>query len=77
MKIKLWMHVEDLCDGSPGVNFFSSEEKANDYADKCDQRFCDDVMSVELEFDRKGKLVGPKDGFRINPTHDEDEEDFE
>ena len=61
-KVKIWVFIEDLGDGSAALRVFGSEEKANSYADHVDskhysQRFCDDIDDLSLEFDENGKLI--------------------
>lgn len=55
-------------DGSASALFFKSEKGAEKYAEKDDERFCDDIYSKELEFDENGVLLNPS-------IVDEDEED--
>lgn len=71
MKVKLGVWIRDMGDGSMHPVFFKSAKDAEKYADRyeeeCDwaERLCDDVISVELEFDKNGKLLNPydKNGF--------------
>lgn len=51
MKIKFWTYIENLYDGSCAIRFFNSEEEAEAYAEKDDERFCDDINVKELEID--------------------------
>ncbi len=59
MKITLHMWVEDAGDGSPYVQFFRTREEAEAEAEKCDQRYCDDVISHTIEIDSKGNIIKP------------------
>ena len=63
MKITLGVFVQDNGDGSASAFFFNTEAEANEYADKAfdiyEQRLCDDVDSVSLEFDDDGTLLNP------------------
>lgn len=57
MKCKVFLYIENLGDGSCGVRFFRSKKQAEEYAEKDEERFCDDIYSKELEFDESGKLL--------------------
>ncbi len=58
-KVKVWLYIENLGDGSCGVRFFNSEADAEAYAEPDDERYCDDIYPKELEFDEDGKLLNP------------------
>lgn len=68
MKVKFWLYMSSNGDGSVSALFFKSEKDAEKYAEKDDERFCDDIYSKELEFDENGVLLNPS-------IIDEDEED--
>lgn len=51
MKIKLWLYIMNLGDGSCAVKFFSSKENAENFASKDDERFCDDIYYKEIDID--------------------------
>lgn len=71
MKIKFWVYMKNMSDGSAVAHFFSSEKAAEKYASYDDERFCDDIYQDTIEVDAKGKLVGP------NPVHYKEEEENE
>ena len=67
IKVKVWVHIHNLGDGSAAAMFFSSEAAAEKYASHDDERYCDDVYEKELEFDLNGNLVSP------DPVHWKDQ----
>lgn len=60
MKVKLWYFIKNCGDGSCVPKFFKSKKAAENYAEFFDERFCEDVDSVTLEFDDDGNLVTPE-----------------
>lgn len=63
MKVKFWVHIHNMGDGSAVAKFFNSKEAAEAFAEGDDERFCEDVEPKELEFDEQGNLLTP------NPKH--------
>lgn len=59
MKVQFWCYMENMGDGSVAARFFNSEEEAEGYAEDHDERMCDDIELVTLEFDKNGKLLNP------------------
>ena len=59
MKTKVAVYIQNCGDGSCRVKFFNSEEDAEAYAEPDNERNCEDVYTVELEFDSDGKLLNP------------------
>jgi len=49
MKVKLWIYIENLGDGSAAARFFSSNENAEEYASHDTERFCDDIYPVSFK----------------------------
>lgn len=59
-KLNAWLYIQNAGDGSCYVRFFNSEEDAEAYAENDDERYCDDIAQVSLEFDpQTGKLLNP------------------
>ena len=57
MKVEVFIYMKNLGDGSCCVRFFNSKSHAEQYAEKDDERFCDDIYSKTLEFDDNGKFI--------------------
>jgi hypothetical protein len=69
MKVKFWVYMENLGDGSAAARIFSSKKAAEKYADHDDERYCDDIYQEEIEVDDKGKLTTP------DPIHWKEEDE--
>lgn len=59
MKTKVAVYIQNCGDGSSAVRFFNSEDDAESYASDDGERHCEDIYTVELEFDSKGELLNP------------------
>lgn len=57
MKVKFTIFIENQGDGSVRARFFRTETEAEQFAQEDDERFCEDIQVVELEFDERGLLV--------------------
>ncbi|TSC83268.1 MAG: hypothetical protein G01um101419_98 [Parcubacteria group bacterium Gr01-1014_19] len=57
-KVKFAVWTQNNGDGSAGPRFFATEELAEEVAEKDDERFCDDICTMELKIDlTTGKIV--------------------
>ena len=57
MKVNVYYYISNCGDGSCAVHFFNSEQDAEDYASQDGERFCEDIKSKTLEFDKDGRLL--------------------
>jgi hypothetical protein len=57
MIIKLAVYIRNLGDGSCSVKFFNTEDEAEKFASKDNERNCDDVYTISIEVDANGKLI--------------------
>lgn len=60
MKIKLFIYMQNMGDGSVAARFFKTAESADNYASYDNERMCDDIDHVTLEFDDAGNLLTPE-----------------
>ncbi len=49
MRKKVWVYISNSGDGSCGLSFFSTQKKAEAYADHDDERYCDDIFDINLD----------------------------
>jgi len=59
MKVEVWIYIQSQGDGSCVAQFFSTEDEAEEFAEKDEERLGDDIYSKTLEFNSKGKLMNP------------------
>jgi hypothetical protein len=59
IKVTVAYYIENMGDGSATIRFFNNKDDAESYAEHDDERYCDDIDTVELIFDDKGKLLNP------------------
>jgi hypothetical protein len=57
MKINLAVYIQNNGDGSSSVKFFNTEPEAEEFAKDHNERNCEDVYTVELEFSEEGRLL--------------------
>jgi hypothetical protein len=57
MKIKKWIYIKNLGDGSCSAELFESEEDAEKAAENHNERFCDDIYPEEIEVDDTPELI--------------------
>lgn len=56
MKTRIYLVMRDHGDGSAGVRPFLDKDAAEGFAETLDQRFCDDVTSINVAIE-DGKVV--------------------
>lgn len=57
IKVKFATYAQNGGDGSVIIKFFPSVSDAEDYAEKDNERYCEDTELHELEFDLEGNLL--------------------
>lgn len=57
IKVKFYTWACNQGDGSVVVRFYNSRESAEKAAENDEERYCDDIDSHTLEFDRSGNLI--------------------
>jgi hypothetical protein len=58
-QITFAIYMENNGDGSASARIFPDEETAEAFAEKDDERYCDDISSYTILVDSKGNLVAP------------------
>lgn len=57
MRIKFWVYVANLGDGSAAARFFKSQKEAEAVAEADLERFCEDVYETEILVDPKTRKL--------------------
>lgn len=57
IKVKFATYIQNMYDGAACVRYFRTEQEAESFAAKDDERYCDDISTQTLEFDLEGNLL--------------------